>query len=318
MKMVILDGHALNPGDLSWEGLAALGDLTVYEFSSPEEVPERAAGAELLFINKVMLSAGLLEALPKLRYIGVFSTGVNVVDLAAAHRLGITVCNVPDYSTDSVAQLTMALLLEICHEVGLHSASVHAGDWSASPCFCYWKTQQLELAGKTMGLIGGGAIGKRVAAAAQAFGMNVLVYGPRPHPEWALLGMRSVPLETLLAESDVVSLHCPLSEQTRHLINADTIARMKDGAILLNTARGAILDETAVADALRSGKLLAAGMDVLSEEPPRPDNQLLSAPHCFVTPHIAWASLEARTRLLRIAIENVRAFLNGTPQNVVR
>lgn len=315
MKIVILDAYAANPGDLSWDEFAALGELTVYDRTAPEDVAARIGDAEVVFINKVRLTDEIFAACPNLKLVSILATGYNIVDLAAAKRRGITVCNVPGYSTRAVVQMTFALLLEICQQVGLHSGAVHTGRWQTCPDFCFWDRPLIELDGKTMGIVGYGAIGSAVGTVAQALGMKLLVTArhEKPVPE----GARFVSLPELLAQSDVVSLHCPQTAENARMIDAGALAQMKDGAILLNTARGGLLDEQAVADALRSGKLLAAGMDVVSAEPICADNPLLTAPNCFLTPHIAWAPLETRRRLQAISAENLRAFLAGKPQNVV-
>ena len=315
MKIVILDTYAANPGDLSWDEFAALGELTVYDRTAQEDAAARIGDAEVVFINKVRLTDEIFAACPNLKLVSILATGYNIVDLAAAKRRGITVCNVPGYSTRAVVQMTFALLLEICQQVGLHSGAVHTGRWQTCPDFCFWDRPLIELDGKTMGIVGYGAIGSAVGTVAQALGMKLLVTArhEKPVPE----GARFVSLPELLAQSDVVSLHCPQTAENARMIDAGALAQMKDGAILLNTARGGLLDEQAVADALRSGKLLAAGMDVVSAEPIRADNPLLTAPNCFLTPHIAWAPLETRRRLQAISAENLRAFLAGKPQNVV-
>lgn len=315
MKIVILDAYAANPGDLSWDEFAALGELTVYDRTAQEYAAARIGDAEVVFINKVRLTDEIFAACPNLKLVSILATGYNIVDLAAAKRRGITVCNVPGYSTRAVVQMTFALLLEICQQVGLHSGAVHTGRWQTCPDFCFWDRPLIELDGKTMGIVGYGAIGSAVGTVAQALGMKLLVTArhEKPVPE----GARFVSLPELLAQSDVVSLHCPQTAENARMIDAGALAQMKDGAILINTARGGLLDEQAVADALRSGKLLAAGMDVVSAEPIRADNPLLTAPNCFLTPHIAWAPLETRRRLQTISAENLRAFLAGKPQNVV-
>lgn len=315
MKIVILDAYAANPGDLSWDEFAALGELTVYDRTAQEDAAARIGDAEVVFINKVRLTDDIFAACPNLKLVSILATGYNIVDLAAAKRRGITVCNVPGYSTRAVVQMTFALLLEICQQVGLHSGAVHTGRWQTCPDFCFWDRPLIELDGKTMGIVGYGAIGSAVGTVAQALGMKLLVTArhEKPVPE----GARFVSLPELLAQSDVVSLHCPQTAENARMIDAGALAQMKDGAILLNTARGGLLDEQAVADVLRSGKLLAAGMDVVSAEPIHADNPLLTAPNCFLTPHIAWAPLETRRRLQAISAENLRAFLAGKPQNVV-
>lgn len=315
MKIVILEGYASNPHDLDWDGFARLGELTVYDFTAPEQIVERCRDAEIVFINKSPMTAEVIAACPKLRMIGILATGYNIVDLAAASAHGVTVCNVPNYSTTAVAQMTWALLLEMTQQVGLHNTSVRDGQWQNAPTFCYWNVPLTELAGKTMGIVGYGAIGRTVGAVAQAFGMRLLVTArhSKPVPE----GAEFVSLSELLRRSDVVSLHCPQTAENLHMIDAQALSEMKDGAILLNTARGGLIDEAAVAAALRSGKLAYYGADVVSKEPIAPENPLLTAPHCFLTPHIAWAPKETRIRLHAVALENLRAFLAGTPQNVV-
>lgn len=313
MKIVVMDGHALNPGDLSWDFLKEFGTITYYDRTIGEALTiERIGNADIILLNKTPITDDILAACPNLKLICILATGYNVVDCDAAARRGIPVCNVPGYGTDSVAQFTFALLLELCCQVGLHSQSVHAGEWTVCPDFCYWKTPLMELAGKTMGIIGYGRIGRAVGKIAEAFGMRVLAYSRTRRG-----GTNYVDLSTLLAQSDVVSLHCPLFPETRHIINADTLIKMKDGAILLNTARGPLIDEAAVADALRSGKLRGAAMDVVDSEPIPSDSPLLSAPNCVITPHMAWAPIEARQRILDITAENIRVFLAGKPMNVV-
>lgn len=315
MKIVVLDGYAANPGDQSWDAFRALGELTVYDRTAPEQVIGRAQDAEVVLLNKTPLDATVFEACPNLRLVSVLATGYNIVDTQAARAHGVTVCNVPGYSTGAVAQMTFALLLEITQQVGLHSSAVFDGVWQNNPDFCFWKRPLTELAGKTMGLIGYGAIGQAVGRIALAFGMELLVTARHAKPVPA--GAKFVDLDTLLRESDVISLHCPQTAENLHMIDASALAKMKDGAILLNTARGGLLDERAVADALKAGKLGGFGADVVSREPIAADNPLLTAPNCFLTPHIAWAPYETRLRLHRISAENVRAYLAGTPQNVV-
>lgn len=317
MKIVVLDGRGLNPGDLSWDCLSQFGDVTIYERTDSEaEAIARIGDAEIVLINKVPITEKLLAACPTIKLIAVQATGFNVVDCAAAKRCGVTVCNVPSYGTAAVAQFTMGLLLELCHRIGFHDNSVHHGDWVRSESFCYWLTPQMELAGKTMGIVGFGRIGQAVAKLAAAFGMRVLAYSRTERPEGRMLA-EYVELNTLLRESDIVSLHCPLSQENQELINANSIAKMKDGAILINTARGGLVNEADVADALRTGKLRGAAVDVVSQEPMSENNPLLTAPNCIITPHIAWAPIESRQRLLDCVVENIRMFLNGTPQNVV-
>ena len=317
MKIVVLDGHALNSGDLSWEALSAIGELQVFDRSADDQIVARAHEAEIVLINKTRLSAQILRQLKGTRYIGVLATGYDVVDVQAARELKISVTNIPTYATASVAEFTFALLLELCHHVALHGEATRAGEWSRSKDFSFWKTPLVELAGKTIGIIGLGQIGRRVAEIALAFEMRVIAANAArsPVPDWPRL--RWCEVDELLPQADVVSLHCPLLPQTRGIINAKSLAMMKPGAFLINTSRGPLVVEQDLADALNSGRLAGAGVDVLSSEPPSPDNPLLRAKNCIVTPHIAWASKEARTRLLNTAIANLRAFLEGHPINVV-
>jgi glycerate dehydrogenase len=318
MNIVILDGYTSNPGDLSWDGIARHGNLTVYDHTPAALTIERAREAEIVISNKTVLGEAEISQLPKLRYIGLLSTGYNIVNPDAAKRRGVAVTNIPAYSTPSVAQLVFALLLELSNHTGAHSVSVRAGEWVNSRDFCYWKFPLTELSGKTIGIVGFGNIGRAVAKIAKAFGMNVIACGrPGTDGETASDGVRLASLENVLSSSDIVSLHCPLFPETTGLINRKTIAMMKHGAILINTSRGGVLNERDVADALADGRLSGAGLDVLSTEPPKPDNPLLSAPNCVITPHIAWATREARTRLIRVLEENLTAFLAGTPQNLV-
>ena len=314
MKIVILDGYAANPGDLSWDAIAAQGELTVYDRTAPEDVISRIGDAEAVYTNKTVITNETLAACPKLKLISVLATGYNVVDTAAARARGITVCNVPAYSTRDVAQLVFALLLEVCHHVGHHAETVRQGRWTSSKDFCYWDYAPMALYGKTLGIVGFGQIGQAVAKLAKAFGMDVLVHTRtvRDCPDVTFCD-----LDTLLKKSDVVSLHCPLTDKTEQLIRKETIEKMKDGAILLNTGRGPLIDEQDVADALDTGKLAALGADVVSKEPIAADNPLLTAPNCYLTPHIAWATKDARVRLIAVSAENLRQFVNGTPQNVV-
>ena len=317
MKIVILDGNALNPGDLSYDCISQFGELTVYDRTDSEaEAIVRIGDSEIVLINKVPVTETLLAACPNIRLICVQATGYNVVDCAACAKRGIPVTNVPSYGTAAVAQFTLALMLELCHRIGLHSDDVHSGGWVNADCFCYWLTPQMELAGKTLGIIGFGSIGKAVGRLARAFGMDVLVYNRSQSEEGKKIGTY-VDLDTLLSRSDIITLHCPLFPETEKIINAASIAKMKDGAMLINTARGALVDERALADALRSGKLRGAALDVVSHEPMDADNPLLACKNCIITPHIAWAPVESRQRLLDTVVENIRAFLNGTPQNVV-
>ena len=319
MKIVVLDGFCLNPGDLSWQAFADIGDLTVYDrtpLDDSEEIIRRIGDSEIVLTNKTPISRTTLDRCPAVRYTGVLATGYNVVDTAAARERGIPVCNVPAYGTQAVAQFAIALLLEICGRAGHHDQAVHSGRWSECPDYCFWDYPLMELAGKTMGIIGYGSIGQAVGRIAAALGMEVIASGPHPWSEGERPA-RYVPLEELLESSDVVSLHCPLLPETKGLINRDTIAKMKDGAILLNNSRGPLLVERDVADALNSGKLYAAGVDVADVEPLPADSPLLKAKNCVITPHISWAPLEARRRLMEIAAANLRAFLDGRPVNVV-
>ena len=317
MKIVILDGNALNPGDLSWDPIREFGEVTVYpRTESLEDTIQRIGDHEIVLINKVPITEEVFEACPNIKLICVQATGYNVVDCEAAKRRGIPVCNVPSYSTAAVAQFTMALLLEVCHRIGHHDRLVHEGKWCESDSFCFWDSQQMELAGKTMGIIGFGSIGQAVGRLAKAFGMEVITYSRSIRPEGKEIA-EYVDLDTLLARSDVISLHCPLFPETEKMINAETIGKMKDGVILLNTSRGGVIDEEAVSVALRSGKIRAAAVDVVSEEPMRRENPLLTAPNCIITPHMAWAPIETRQRLLDVVAENIRGFLEGTPRNVV-
>ena len=317
MKIVILDGHALNPGDLSYDCLRQFGELSIYDRTdSEEEAIERIGDSEIVLVNKVHITENLLAHCPNIRLICVQATGYNVVDCAACAKRGIPVTNVPTYGTAAVAQFTMALILELCHRVGLHNHDVHTGGWVNANCFTYWLTPQTELVGKTLGIIGFGSIGKAVGRLAKAFGMKVIAYNRSQSEEGRQIG-EYVDLDTLLTQSDIVSLHCPLFPETEKIINAESIAKMKDGAMLINTARGALVDEGALVQALNTGKLRGAALDVICQEPPEADNPLLSCKNCLITPHIAWAPVESRQRLLDTVVENIRAFLAGTPQNVV-
>ena len=318
MKIVVLDGYALNPGDLDWAPLAAHGELEIHPRSAPEEVLARAAGAEMLLTNKVVLDAERLEQLPDLKYIGVTATGTNVVDLVAAKARGIVVTNVPAYSTPSVAEHVFALLLALARRVEGHSTLVREGRWSASPDFSFWDGELVELAGRRLGLVGFGAIGQAVARIGLAFGMRILVNTGHPERHRGdMPGVSFLSLEELLAGSDVVSLHCPLTPETEHLLDARRLALMRPGAFLINTGRGPLVDEAALATALNEGRLAGAGLDVLSSEPPSPGNPLLTARNCLITPHIAWATRASRSRLLDVVVANVAAFLAGKPRNVV-
>lgn len=317
MKIVILDGNALNPGDLSYDCFQQFGEVTLYQHTHGEaQAIERIGDHEIVLVNKVPITENILAACPQIKLICVQATGYNIVDCEACTRRGIPVTNVPAYGTAAVAQFTMALILEMCHRIGLHNHSVHQGDWSKSANFCYWLTPQMELAGKTIGIIGFGRIGRAVGNLAKAFGMRVIAYNRSQCDEGRQIG-QYVELDTLFTESDIVSLHCPLFPETEKIINSQNLAKMKDGAMLVNTARGGLVDENALLDALESGKLRYAAVDVVSQEPMPNDNPLLKTRKCIITPHIAWAPVESRQRLLDCVVENIRAFLNGTPQNVV-
>lgn len=317
MKIVSLDGAALNPGDLSWSCFEEFGTVTVYPRTLSEaDTIAHIGDSEIVLLNKVPITRSVLEACPCVKLICCLATGYNVVDIDAAKERGIPVCNVPAYSTQAVAQFTVGLLLELCHRIGHHDQLVHQGAWSSCPNFCFWDTPQMELAGKNMGIIGFGQIGQAVGRIAAALGMKVLAYSRSRRTEAEALATY-VDLDTLLKESDVVTLHCPLFPETTELINAETIAKMKDGAILLNTSRGGVIHEQAVADALRAGKLRGAAMDVVSSEPMAANNPLLTAPNCMITPHMAWAPIEARQRILDITVQSIRGYLIGAPVNVV-
>ncbi|MBI3413843.1 MAG: D-2-hydroxyacid dehydrogenase [Verrucomicrobia bacterium] len=316
MHIVVLDGFTLNPGDLSWDALRALGACEIHDRSAPAEVVPRATNADIALTNKTVVSRAQLEQLPRLKYIGVLATGYNIVDVAAARERNIPVANVPTYGTRSVAQMTFALLLELTQHVGHHAQTVREGRWARSPDFCYWDYPLIELDGLTLGIVGFGRIGRAVADLAVAFGMNVLAHN-RTTARAPLTHGRFVDLKTLLAESDVVSLHCPLTPDTKHLLNAERLAWLKPGAFLINTSRGPLVDESALASALNSGRLAGAALDVLAVEPPPLEHPLFAAKNCLVTPHIAWATRAARARLMQTAVANVAAFLRGEPRNVV-
>ncbi len=312
MKIVVLDGYASNPGDLNWEPIAQMGELTVYDRTAPHELHDRIKDAEIILLNKTPMNAEAFDAALKLKLISVLATGYNVIDIEAAKAHGVRVCNAGSYSTNAVAQMTFALLLEATQQVGSHDTAVRAGQWSESKDFCFWNRPLMELAGKTMGLVGFGSIAQAVAKVAEAFGMRVIYNTRRSHDD-----PRYVSLDTLLQESDIVSLHCPQTAENLKMINRDTLGKMKDGAILINTARGGLVDEEAVRSALEEGKLAFFAADVVSKEPIAKDNPLLGAKNCYLTPHIAWAPKETRQRLHDINEENIRAFLSGTPQNVI-
>ena len=313
-KIVVLDGHTLNPGDLNWDAIGEMGELTVHDRTSPEEVVARADEAEIIFTNKTLLPAEVINALPALKYIGVLATGYNVVDITAARACDISVTNTPAYGTASVAQMTFALILELTQQPALHDASVHAGDWTECPDFCYWKKPLVELDGLTLGLVGYGAIGQAVARLGRAFGMKILVHTRTAREE---ADIEFVDCETVFRESDVVSLHCPLTGENQGFVKKQLLSQMKPTAYLINTARGPLVDEADLAKALNEEQIAGAATDVLSVEPPSADNPLFEVKNLIITPHIGWATRAARERLMNIAADNLRAFLNGTPQNVV-
>jgi len=317
MKIAVLDGYTLNPGDLSWDGLKQIGDVMIYDRTPADKTVERAMGAEIVYTNKTPLNREVLNQLAALKFIGVLATGYNIVDTQAAKDNGIIVTNIPGYGTDSVAQLTFALLLELCHHVQRHSDSVIRGKWSESVDFCYWDYPLMELSGKTMGIVGFGNIGGKVADIATAFGMNIIAYSKPETDESHRKNFKWADMDQLLEQSDVVSIHCPLFPETKGLINKERLKKMKNSAFLLNTSRGPIIMEEDLAEALNNGWIAGAGVDVLSVEPPSDDHPLLSAKNCIITPHIAWATKEARKRLMDIAINNLLAFVKGKPINVV-
>ena len=316
MKIVVLDGYAANPGDLSWDGMKALGECVIYERTAPEQVLERAAGAEVVLTNKVVITAEHIAALPDLKYIGVLATGYNIVDVEAARNRGIVVTNIPAYSTDSVAQMVFAHILNICLQVQHYTEEVRNGRWTSSPDFCFWDTPLMELSGKKLGIVGLGHTGSATARIAIGFGMQVCAYTSKSHFQ-LIPEIKKMELDELFRECDIVSLHCPLSEQTRGMVNAARLKTMKPTAILINTGRGPLVNEQDLADALNNGTIYAAGVDVLSQEPPRADNPLLHARNCFITPHIAWASGEARQRLMQIAVDNLNGYTTGKVVNNV-
>ena len=316
MKIIVLDGYGLNPGDLNWEGFETLGELTVYDRTLPSELMQRAAGAEVLITNKTLITAENMADLPELKYIGVLATGYNVVDIDAAKARGIVVTNIPAYSTASVAQMVFAHILNITQRVGYYADENKQGRWTKNADFCYWDTQLVELQGKKMGIVGFGNIGQATAGIAQAFGMEVCVYSSKP--QFVLpSGIKKMDLDELFAECDVISLHCPLTPDTKEMVNTERLNKMKSNAILINTGRGPLINEQDLADALNEGRIAAAGLDVLSVEPSVEGNPLLTARNCFITPHIAWATLEARTRLMEIAVQNLKSYLNGQVVNNV-
>ncbi|WP_128425528.1 D-2-hydroxyacid dehydrogenase [Gudongella oleilytica] len=322
MKIVVLDGYTLNPGDLSWEGFEKLGDLkvydrTAYDLSNSELVIDRGRDADAILLNKTLLNRDMMDHMPYLKYVGVLATGFNIVDVEAAREKGITVTNIPTYGTNAVAQMAIALLLELCHHVGSHSDAVANGEWESNPDWSFWKYPLVELAGKTMGIIGYGRIGRTVGGITKALGMKVIAMANSPDPSLEDDMMRYGNLEELLRESDVISLHCPLTESTQGIINKDTIAKMKDGVMIINNSRGQLIVEEDLRDALNSGKVAGAALDVVSSEPIKSDNPLLQARNCIITPHISWAPKEARTRLMDLALENLKRYLEGSPINVV-
>lgn len=317
MEIIVLDGYTLNPGDLSWEGFKKLGQLTVYDRTPEDKIIERIGDAEIVYTNKTPITRETLNSCKNIKFIGVLATGYNVVDIEAARERGIPVCNIPTYGTTAVAQMVFALLLEICHHVGEHSQAVFNGEWTSSPDFCFWKHPLIELMDKTMGIIGFGRIGQNTAKIAQAFGMNILAFDEYQNKDLESETCRYTTLEELLAQSDIISLHCPLLPSTEGIINKTNIAKMKDGVIIINTSRGPLIVEEDLTEALNRDKIYAAGLDVVSKEPITEDNPLLKAKNCFITPHIAWAPKESRSRLLNIAIENLEAYIGGNPVNVV-
>ena len=317
MKIVVLDGYTLNPGDISWGGMEALGEVTVYDRTKPEDIIERIGDAEVVYTNKTPITKETLDACPSIKFIGVLATGYNVIDIAAAKEKGIPVSNIPTYGTAAVSQFAIALLLELCHHIGEHSDAVKAGEWSSNPDWCFWKHPLVELDGKTMGIIGFGRIGQDTGKIAQALGMKVLAYDAFKRPELESDTCHYTDLDTLLKESDVISLHCPLFPDTEGIINKDTIAKMKDGVMIINDSRGPLIVEQDLRDALDSGKVAGAALDVVSTEPIKMDNPLLGAKNVILTPHIAWAPKESRQRLMDIAVENLKAYVDGQPQNVV-
>lgn len=317
MKIVVLDGYTLNPGDLTWERLEKLGNVTVYDRTPADKIVERIGDAEIVYTNKTPLTRDTFEKTPQVKFVGVLATGYNVVDVEAAKDHGVVVTNIPTYGTAAVAQFTFALLLELCHHVGEHNLEVKKGVWTQCPDFCFWNYPLIELAGKTMGFIGFGRIGQAAAKVAQALGMKVLAYDGYQNPALVSDTLKYVELDELLANSDVISLHCPLFESTKGMINKGTIAKMKEGVMIINTSRGPLIVEEDLAEALNSGKVGGAAVDVVSTEPAKMENPLMTAKNCIITPHIAWAPKESRDRLMNIAVDNLEAFLVGSPVNVV-
>lgn len=316
MKIVILDGYTENPGDLTWEGFEALGDVTVYDRTPEDKIAERIGDAEIVILNKVPITQDTLAQCPNIKYIGVLATGFNVVDTESCKKAGIIVSNIPTYGTDAVGQFAIALLLEICHHVAYHSQAVHEGKWASNPDWCFWDYPLIELAGKTMGIVGFGRIGRATGRIARALGMKVAAYDAYPSEEGKAIA-EYVDFDTLLSTSDVIALHCPLTPENHDLVCRETIEKMKDGVIIINNSRGPLINEADLAEALNSGKVYAAGLDVVEKEPISDENPLLKAKNCFITPHISWAPRESRQRLMDIAVDNLKAFLSGTPKNVV-
>ncbi|MBM6685872.1 D-2-hydroxyacid dehydrogenase [Faecalicatena contorta] len=317
MKIVVLDGYTLNPGDISWEGMEAFGDLTVYDRTKAEDVAERIGDAEVVYTNKTPITKETLDACPNVKFIGVLATGYNIVDTAAAKEKGIPVSNIPTYGTAAVSQFAIGLLLELCHHIGEHSDAVKAGEWTSNPDWCFWKYPLVELDGKTMGIIGFGRIGQDTGKIAQALGMKVLAYDSFPKKELESDTCHYADLDTVLGESDVIALHCPLFPDTEGIINKDTIAKMKDGVMIINNSRGPLIVEQDLRDALDSGKVAGAAVDVVSTEPIQMDNPLIGAKNVIITPHISWAPKESRQRLMDIAVDNLKCYVDGKPQNVV-
>ena len=322
MKIVVLDGYTLNPGDLSWDGFEKYGKVVVYDRTSydvdgKDLIIQRGEDADVILLNKTPLTREMMDKMPNLKYVGVLATGYNIVDIDAAKEKGVIVSNIPTYGTTAVAQMAFALLLEICHHVGEHSAAVFKGEWTTNPDWCFWNHPLIELAGKTMGVIGYGRIGQNVGSIAQAFGMKVLANDNNPNMDLENESMKFAELDELYEKSDVISLHCPLFESTRGMINKDSISKMKDGVIILNNSRGPLINEEDLLEGLNSGKVYYAGLDVVSTEPILEDNPLLKAKNAFITPHISWAPKESRQRLMDIAVDNFKAFLEGSPVNVV-
>lgn len=316
MKIAVMDGHGVNPGDMSWKPFKEIGQITVYPRTAPEEVVAHVGDADIVLTNKTVFNADVISQLPNVKYIGVLATGYNVVDTEAAHRRGIVVTNIPAYSTDSVAQMTFAHILNITNRVGYYAAKNSDGEWSRCPDFCYWDTPLTDLSGKTIGIVGLGHIGSKVARLAQDFGMDVFAYTSKNAADLPA-GINKTTLDGLLGISDIITLHCPLTPSTRELINKESIKKMRRGAILINTGRGPLVNEADVAEALQEGRLGAYGADVMCSEPPAADNPLFAQPNAYITPHIAWATVEARERLMAIAVNNLKAFVSGNPVNVV-